>query len=511
MRRGPPPGFRPGMGPPGGMRPGMRGGPMQRDLTQGPITKTLLIFALPVLGGNVLQTLNQSVNQFWVSHTLGVTAITAIGNSNTLMMLMVGAVFGISMAANILIAQQVGAADLPMAKRVMGTSITFFTVLSVGLALLGWHLAPLVLGAMHTPAAASAEAIIYLRVMFAAMPFTYFFMFMQMAQRGVGDSKTPFYFMILAVALDMVLNPCLIRGLWIFPKLGIAGSATSTLIGQSVSLLLLLVVLYRRHSVLMLRPSELGLLKPDFRILKSLVMRGLPMGFQMLVMSGAAVIMIGFVNGFGPLTAAAYVAALPVWTYLQMPGMAIGASISSMAAQNIGAGKWDRVNQIAISGLLSSLAVTGALAVVIYALGEIPLYIFLPVGSKALPIALHIDRITLWAFVLFNATFALSGVVRATGAVIPPLIILIISMWVIRVPFAALLIPHFGAEAIWWSFPLGTVTSSTLTGLYFLFGGWRKSRMLEPEASGQVPDAGQGAPTMDHDADEATAEELLVG
>jgi hypothetical protein len=84
-------------------------------------------------------------------------------------------------------------------------------------------------------------------------------------------------------------------------------------------------------------------------------------------------------------------------------------------------------------------------------------------------------------------------------------------MWVIRVPFAALLIPHFGAEAIWWSFPLGTVTSSTLTGLYFLFGGWRKSRMLEPEASGQVPDAGQGAPTMDHDADEATAEELLVG
>ena len=155
---------------------------------------------------------------------------------------------------------------------------------------------------------------------------------------------------------------------------------------------------------------------------------------------------------------------------------------------------------------------TGSIAVLIYALGEIPLYIFLPVGSPSLPIALHIDRITLWAFVLFNATFALSGVVRATGAVIPPLIILIISMWVIRVPFAYFM-RHFqigghdwGQEAIWWSFPLGTVTSSTLTGLYFLFGGWRKSRMLEPEASGQVPDAGQGSPAMDpHDDEEAMA------
>ncbi|MFI4974303.1 MAG: MATE family efflux transporter [Caulobacterales bacterium] len=511
----PPGGYRPGMGGPGmggpGMRPGMGGGHMHRNLTEGPITRTLLMFSLPVLGGNVLQTLNTSVNQFWVAHMLGVTAITAIGNSNTLMMLMVGAVFGVSMAANILIAQQVGADQLPMAKRVMGTSITFFAVLSTALALLGWHLSPMVLGAMHTPKAASAEAIIYLRVMFAAMPFTYFFMFMQMAQRGAGDSRTPFYFMILAVVLDMILNPCLIRGLGPFPRMGIAGSAVSTLIGQGVSLTLLLVVLYRRHSVLMLRPSELHMLRPDFKILNSLVTRGLPMGFQMLVMSGASVIMIGFVNGYGAVTAAAYVAALPVWTYLQMPGMAIGASISSMAAQNIGAGRWDRVNQIALSGLGSSLVVTGALAVVIYLLGEIPLYIFLPAGSPAMPIALHIDRITLWAFVLFNATFALSGVVRATGAVIPPLIILIISMWVIRVPFAALLTPHWGAEAIWWSFPLGTVTSSTLTALYFVFGGWRKSRMLEPEAGGQVADAGQAPPTMDpQEVDEEAADALAA-
>ena len=90
---------------------------------------------------------------------------------------------------------------------------------------------------MHTPPAARAEAIIYLRIVFAAMPFMYFFQFMQMAQRGAGDSRTPFYFMALAVVLDIILNPLLIAGIGPFPKLGIAGSATSTLIGQSVSLI----------------------------------------------------------------------------------------------------------------------------------------------------------------------------------------------------------------------------------------------------------------------------------
>jgi putative MATE family efflux protein len=483
----------------------------RRNLTEGPITSTLLVFSLPVLGGNVLQTLNGTVNQFFVSHTpgLGVTAITALGNANTLMFLLMGAVFGISMAANILIAQAVGAGDLPQAKTVMGTAITFFFAVSFALSLIGWRLTPGILSAMHTPPAARAEAIIYLRIIFIAMPFMYFFMFLQMAQRGAGDSKTPFYFMVLAVLLEIGLNPCLIRGLGPFPRLGIAGSATATLISQSLSLGLLMVHLYRRRSVLMLRPSELHLLRPNLPILRALVLKGMPMGVQMLVMSGAAVVMLGFVNSFGAFTAAAYAAASQVWAYVQMPGMAIGASVSSMAAQNIGAGRWDRVNRIAVSGLVSSTVVTGAIAVAIYLIGGLSLYFLLPAGSPTIALAVHINRMVLWAFVLFNATFALTGVVRSTGAVIPPLIILTVSMWLIRVPFASLLTPRFGAEAIWWSFPLGTITSSTLTTLYFLFGGWRKARMLEPEAGGQALDAGQGSPAMDpQEVDEEAAEAM---
>lgn len=467
----------------------------KRDLLHGPITPALLMFSLPVMGGNILQSLNGSINAFWVSHSLGVTAITAIGNANIVMMLSVGVVFGIAMAANILIGQRVGAGDMAMVKRVMGTSVTFFVGLSLLVAAAGFLMAPWILAAMGTPAEAVAEAESYLRIIFLAMPFLYFFAFLQMAQRGVGDSRTPFYFMMLAVALDVILNPLLIMGVGPFPRLGVAGSAWATFVSQGVSLACLIVVLYRRSSPLALNRAELRLLKPQGEILKSLVERGLPMGLQMLVISGAAMVMIGFVNSYGSVTAAAYTAASQVWTYIQMPAMALGAAVSSMAAQNVGAGRWDRVDRIARSGVLSGLVITGAVAVVIYLLGDITLRIFLPTGSEALPLAHHINDRVLWGFVMFSVSFALSGVVRATGAVWGPLIILFIAMYVIRIPFTVLATPYLGADAIWWSFPLATIASSLMTLAFYLHGGWKRARMFGgAQPTGQAPDAGMAPP-----------------
>ncbi len=468
----------------------------RRDLTKGPITRTLLTFSLPLLGGNALQSLNGTVNQIWVSHTLGEAAITALGNANIVMMLMLGAIFGVGMAGNILIAQAVGGRDPALVKRVMGTATTFFIALSLAVAVLGVALSPAILTLMGTPAEARADAIIYLRIIFASVPFMYFFMFLQMAQRGAGDSVTPFWFMALAIVIDITLNPLLIRGIGPFPRLGIAGSATSTLIGQSVSLIFLVVHLYRRGSILTLRGADLGLLKPDLEILKSLVTRGLPMGAQMLVMSGTAIVMISFVNRYGALTSAAYSISSIIWGYLQMPTMAIGASVSSMAAQNVGAGKWDRVAKVARSGVISGLIITGSIALLLYALNDQVLGILLPRHSPALPLARHINTTVLWGFVLFSISFSLSGVVRSTGAVWPPLAIMIVSMIGVRIPFAALLTPRFGADAIWWSFPLGTVTSAVLTSLYYRFGGWRRSHMLEERPHGQAPDVGVTAPAM---------------
>lgn len=470
--------FRPDPGGPAGRSGPGRGG---RDLTQGPITRTLLVFSLPLLGGNALQSLNGTVNQIWVSHTLGETAITALSNANIVMMLMMGAIFGVGMAANILVAQAMGAREPALVKRVMGTATTFFLGLSLLIALIGWLASPTILQWMATPIEARAGAIIYLRIIFIALPFMNFFMFLQMAQRGAGDSITPFWFLALALAIDVTLNPLLILGIGPFPRLGIAGPAVSTLIGQGTALLGLIVWLYRRNSILVLHRGELHLFRPDFDIMSALLSRGLSMGLQMIIMNAAAVVMISFVNGFGSLTSAAYSISSIIWGYLQMPTMAIGASVSSMAAQNVGARRWDRVAKIARSGVISGLIVTGSIAMLLYIFNDQVLSILLPAHSPAIPLAHHINTTVLWGLVLFSITFALSGVVRSTGAVWVPMAILVISMVGVRIPFAALLIPRFGADAIWWSFPLGTITSAALTTLYYLQGGWRRASMLRDE------------------------------
>ena len=468
----------------------------RRDLTQGPITRTLLLFSLPLLGGNALQSLNGTVNQIWVSHTLGENAITALGNANIVMMLMIGTMFGVGMAANILVGQAVGARDLAMVKRIMGTATTFFLGLSLVVAVAGWLLTPSILDLMRTPPEARADAVIYLRIIFAATPFMNYFMFIQMAQRGVGDSTTPFWFLLVAIVIDVTLNPLLIRGIGPFPKLGIAGSATATLVGQGVALVFLLIHLYRKQSVLMLRPGEFDLLRPEADILRTLVTRGLPMGLQILLMSSAAVVMISLVNRYGALTSAAYATSSIIWSYLQMPTMAIGASVSAMAAQNVGAGRWDRVAQVARSGVLSGLVVTAAIALMLYAFNDVVLGVLLPAHSPALPLARHINTTVLWGFVLFSVSFALTGVVRSTGAVWAPMILLSIALLVVRVPFAALLSPRFGPDAIWWSFPLGSITSAVLSLLYYRFGGWRRARMLQDRPHGNAADTGLATPSM---------------
>ncbi|MDE2356497.1 MAG: MATE family efflux transporter [Alphaproteobacteria bacterium] len=477
-----------GLGGAGSTSRGHGVGRTGRDLTKGPITRTLLTFSLPLMGANALQSLNGTVNQIWVSHTLGEVAITALGNANIVMMLMLGVVFGVSMAANILIAQAMGANNRALIKRVMGTATTFFVALSLLVALIGGALSPHILDLMGTPLESRADAIIYLRIIFASVPFMYFFMFLQMGQRGVGDSNTPFWFMALAIVIDITLNPLLIRGIGPFPKLGIAGSAVSTLIAQSTALICLLIHLYRQNSVLVLWPSEFKLLAPDGEIVSSLISRGLPMGIQMLVMNAAAVVMISFVNRYGALTSAAYSISSIVWGYMQMPTMAIGASVSSMAGQNVGAGNWDRVARVARSGVISGLVITGALAAFLYLFNDQVLSILLPAHSPAIPLARHINRMVLWGLVMFSITFSLSGVVRSTGAVWAPMGILVVGIVLVRLPFAAIMSRHYGEDAIWWSFPLGTGISALLTSLYYLHGGWRRARMLREEVRPMGPE-----------------------
>lgn len=455
---------------------------MQRSLTQGSIPVGLFRFSLPILCANILQSLNGSVNSIWVGRFLGEAALTATSNANTVMFLLIGAAFGVALAATILIGQYIGANNLTESKRVVGTSATFFAGISVVMAFTGLVLCRPLLIAMQTPPQSLELAVAYMRVIFLALPFLYMYAFVMAVLRGAGDSKTPFLFMLLSVGIDIALNPVFIFGLGPIPRMGIAGSALATFVAQAVSLVALIRHLYRKRHVLCLHQDELAYLKLDWSVVRTLVKKGVPMSAQMLVVSLSAVLMITLVNRFGTDTTAAFGAAMQIWNYVQMPAFAVGMGISAMTAQNVGAGKWERVTRIAGIGVLYSVMLTGSIVLLIELLDTQIFGLFLPAGSAALRIGSHLNRIVTGSFIFFGISVALFGVVRATGAVIMPLIVLTISLLVVRFPLAAYFLDTYHADAVWWSFPVSSVLSAILAGLYYKFGGWRSAR-IRPAAA----------------------------
>ena len=451
---------------------------MQRSLTEGSIRVGLFKFSLPILLANILQSLNGSVNSIWVGRFLGEAALTATSNANIVMFLLIGAAFGVALAATILIGQYIGANNLPEAKRVVGTSATFFAGVSVAMAVTGLALCRPLLIAMNTPADSLPLAVAYMRVIFLALPCLYMYAFVGAVLRGAGDSKTPFYFMLLSVGIDIALNPVFIFGLGPIPRLGIAGSALATFVAQSVSLAALIRHLYRRDHILCLHQRELALLKVDWSVVATLVKKGVPMSAQMLVLSLSGVLMITLVNRFGVDTTAAFGAALQIWNYIQMPAFAVGMGMSAMTAQNVGAGKWHRVTRIARVGVLYSVLLTGSIVLAIELLDTAVFGLFLPAGSAALGIASHLNRIVTGSFIFFGISVALFGVVRATGAVMAPFVILTVSLLVVRFPLAQLFLEGYRADAVWWSYPVSSVLSATLAALYYRYGGWRQAHMM---------------------------------
>jgi len=451
-------------------------------LTEGPIGKTLFIFSLPILLGNVLQTLNGSINSIWVGRLLGETALAATSNANFLMFFLISLSFGISMASVILLGQNLGARRIEEAKKVVGTSTSFFFILSVITGALGSAFSPLILELLNTPAEAMDMAIIYTRLMFAGTPLMFGFNLVMSVMRGAGDSTTPFWFLLLATVLDIGLNPLLIRGYGPFPEWGIAGSAAAALIANFISLILLMVWLYARQYFLRITWSELHLLRMEWRIIKLTIRKGIPMGLNMVIVSLANLLLIHIVNGFGTDATAAFGIANQISSYVQMPALAIGGAVTSMAAQNIGAGRWDRVNRITGVGIGFNILLTGGLVFILMLFNREAVSLFVEEG-RAIEIGMHINNVTLWSFIIFGIFNVMAGVVRSAGAVMAPLGFAFISLMIIRTPLAAWLGNAYGLDAVWWCFPVSFTMAALLNALYYKYGGWRKSRLLE-QASG---------------------------
>jgi putative MATE family efflux protein len=451
------------------------------DLTQGSIGSTLLKFALPTLASSILQSLNGTINAIWVGRFLGEGALAATSNANMVMFLLTAFVFGFGMASTILIGQAWGRKDVDQARRIFGTAGGSFLLVTIVIAIAGYFLAPAILALLGTPGDAAPLALAYLRVIFLAMPALLLLTLLMMALRGSGDSMTPLWFMIVAVVLDSGLNPVFIRGLGPAPALGIAGSAMATLIANYAALIGLVAYMYIEDLPLRLRGGELRYLWCDLAIARTIVVKGFPMGIQMIVISMSALALVGLVNREGVDTTAAFGVAMQLWTYVQMPAMALGAAVSAMAAQNIGAGLWDRVSRITRVGIVQTLVITGAMIVALTLADRSVLSLFMGEGSPALPIARHIHVVATWNFLLFGVMMVLFGTVRANGAVWIPMIVLAVGLVPVRFGYIFATYHWLGADALWTSFPVTSAINLALAIAFYVHGGWKKARMTIEE------------------------------
>ncbi len=450
--------------------------PVHGDLTQGPIFKTLIAFSIPMLIGNMIQTLNGSINAIWVGRLLGENALAATTNANGVMFLMFALVFGFGSATTVRVGQHFGARNVEAARRTFGSGLGFCVLMSAVIALLGWVFSPHLLRMLQTPPGSFDLAITYLRVIFISIPFGTANMMLSMGLRGAGDSKSPMYAMILTVALDIILNPLLIIGPGPVPTLGIAGSALASFIAGMGGVIYLLVMLYRKDLPLRLRRAEFSFLLPIGAELKYVLTKGLPMGAQMLLVSSAQMVIIGLVNHEGVDSTAAYGASMQLWNYLQMPAFAISMGVSAMVAQSIGAGKHDRVTKVTNAGMIANLAMTGVLSVVLVTFSHPLLALFLGGSSPALPIAQHIQYVVTWSFLVMGVSMILGGTMRAYGVVVWPLITMFIAFYPIRLGFYFLTYSRLGADALWWAFPVASLASVVMTVWLYMRGSWRDKR-----------------------------------
>jgi len=221
-----------------------------KNLTQGPIFRTLIIFAIPTLFSNILQSLNGSINTIWVGRFLGENALAATANANIIMFLLFSLVFGFGMAATVMVGQSFGRREIKNARHAFGAALGLCLCISIIVALGGALLCGQILRALDTPREAFADAYAYLRVIFIGMPPTLLMIMTTMGLRGAGDSLTPLWFGCVGAALDALLNPFFIIGIGPFPELGIAGSAYATAFSSYVTLLALIVYISapRPHS-----------------------------------------------------------------------------------------------------------------------------------------------------------------------------------------------------------------------------------------------------------------------
>ena len=437
----------------------------------------MIAFLIPVIFASVIQSLGQVIGIIVVGQTLGDDALAAISAFFPLFFFLISFAIGIGSGSSILIGQSYGGGNLPQMKEVTGVTLAFTIVLSVIAALVGGIFTEEILVWMGTPDNILYASTLYARILFVTLPITFLYLVYTTFLRGVGDSKTPFYFLVLNIILNVILLPLLMFGWLGLPEFGLYGAAYAAVLSNLFTLILFIGYLHKTNHVLKLDLIVLKHFKFKGSILKNLLRLAIPTSIGMVAMAMSEIAVITFVNEYGSKATAAYGIVNQIASYVQIPAISISIAISVFVAQSIGSGKQSNIREITKFGLTLNYLFGGVLIVLACLLSNPLLQIFLN-DTETIEIAQNLILISFWSYVILGHTMAISATMRASGTVLWPTIFTISSIWMIQVPAAFFLSQYttLGIQGIWLAYPIAFLTNLIVQFVYYQLA-WKKKNL----------------------------------
>lgn len=433
--------------------------------------RLFLVFLIPLMLSNALQSASQTVASIYLGRLIGVNALAAVSAVFPILFLLISFIIGLSSGSTVLIGQAFGAKDTHAMKRVAATTLTVSLLLGVILGLIGAFATQPTLELVRTPPAILNDSVLYARILFVSLPMFFPYIAYTTFLRGIGDSKTPFYFLFVSTAITIALTPALILG-WLGVHWGVESAAVAGVVANTAAFIALLIYLNAIRHPLRFDGEMLRDMGIDWRIFVTVVRIGVPTGIQVIMVALAEIAVISFVNHFGARATAAYGAVNQIVGYVQFPAISIGITASIFGAQCIGARREAKLQSVVHSGVALNYAIGGILIGICYAFAWNILGWFIT-EQNTLEIAHTLLMITLWSYLLFGNSAVLSGVMRSSGTVFWPTAIGIFAIWGVEVPAAYLLMHRYALDGVWMGYPAAFIASVCLQFFYYAIV-WRK-------------------------------------
>ena len=448
-----------------------------RNMTEGPPWQRIAEFAVPMLLGNMAQQLYNTVDSIVVGKYVGDNALAAVGSASPILNLLLALVVGISTGAGIVISQNFGAQNRQKLSEAIGNCITLAAIASVITMVIGTVIARPLLELLDTPASIIDWCADYLIIYFLGAAGFTFYNILSGILRGMGDSFSALGFLLLAAALNIVLDITFVANF----GMGVPGVSLATVLSQGISAALCFVKLMRMRDVFDLKPAMLKLRKDSaLRIIKI----GIPSGITQAIMSLAMLVVQNLTNSLGETVIAANVIIMRVDGFAMLPNLSFGQAMSVYAGQNVGARKLDRIPTGTKQGLLMGVAFSTTITTIILLFGHHLFGLFTDT-TALIDLAVRMMRILAVGYICMAVTQILGGVMRGSGDTVTPMWISFVTTIGVRVPVAYLLAslthselwpnghPYSLSSSLMISWALGAL----ITFIFYRRGKWRKKAM----------------------------------